>query len=226
MGVLQFPTALAGSVNVFPTYKYMVTTDNLASVTTPGYLNVSNTDAAQPMARTDMVVGFYDYNLQTQSGTYGVFTVSVSNLGVITLALVGGGITPITTWTPTITFATPGDLSVAYQNQTGTLTSSGHIGLITFTLNFQPTYTTASGNFRILGLPVMPIITGAFGTGFIQIPPWPAGNTMVSFNAHLTTGIISVLGMGSSSIGNTFTTTQISSGGGFYNIQATIPFFI
>lgn len=164
MGVLQFPTALTGSVNVFPTYKYMVTTDNLSAVTTPGYLNVSNTDAAQPMARTDMVVGFYSYNMQTMSGTYGLFSVAVSNLGVITLSLLFPNISPITGWTPTIRFSVPGDLTTVYEQNFGTYFVNGNFVQLNFQLIFTPTYTTSSGIFEIFGQPYKNANLYAFGS--------------------------------------------------------------
>lgn len=58
-------------------------------------------------------------------------------------------------WTPALTFATPGDLSVAYSRQTGfwwrignLVHVTGHIVTSTFT------YTTAAGNGQITGFPV------------------------------------------------------------------------
>lgn len=61
----------------------------------------------------------------------------------------GGG-----TWTPAITFATPGNLSVAYTYQVGDYIINGSFitlfGLIT-TSSF--THTTASGNLKITGIP-------------------------------------------------------------------------
>lgn len=64
------------------------------------------------------------------------------------------GLTPSTSWTPEITFATPGDLSVTYTAQ---VASSMKIGNRVFidchieTASF--THTTASGNLRITGMP-------------------------------------------------------------------------
>lgn len=57
------------------------------------------------------------------------------------------------TWTPAITFATPGDLSPSYVTQTGTYTRLGRLVTIRADLRFTPTYTTASGLFSITGLP-------------------------------------------------------------------------
>jgi hypothetical protein len=58
------------------------------------------------------------------------------------------------TWTPTLTFATPGDLAVTYSVRDGVYTKIGrlvHIGFNVVTSAF--TFTTASGNVSITGLP-------------------------------------------------------------------------
>lgn len=58
------------------------------------------------------------------------------------------------TWTPVLTFATPGDLSVVYSLQTGTYRKVGSIVTARFqivTTTF--THTTAAGALRITGLP-------------------------------------------------------------------------
>lgn len=59
----------------------------------------------------------------------------------------------VSTWTPTITFATPGTLSVAYSTQSGTHIRIGGLIIVACTLIFTPTLGTASGEFRIAGLP-------------------------------------------------------------------------
>lgn len=58
------------------------------------------------------------------------------------------------TWTPVLTFATPGDLSVTYSVQVGSYTRIGN--RVTAQCNIQTsalTHTTASGALRITGLP-------------------------------------------------------------------------
>lgn len=57
---------------------------------------------------------------------------------------------------PALTCATPGDLSVVYTDRYGTWTAGG--GTLTFhmVLAFTPTYTTATGNVLITGLPLIP----------------------------------------------------------------------
>lgn len=66
-------------------------------------------------------------------------------------------------FTPTVTAATPGDLSVSYTNQIGSYVRVGNIVVIGVFLTFDPTYTTASGDLRIGGLPFNP--GNNFGVG-------------------------------------------------------------
>ena len=73
------------------------------------------------------------------------------------------------TFTPTITFATPGDLNVVYSLQSGLYTKIGR------SFNFQIaattttfTYTTASGTLRVSGLP----FATASGTPALSLARW------------------------------------------------------
>jgi hypothetical protein len=81
--IYQLPTPLAGTVGILPVQKYMVVGDNLATVTTAGYLNSVNLES-YPLANTDIINALYSYNPVTTVGTYEQFSVSISN-GVITL---------------------------------------------------------------------------------------------------------------------------------------------
>lgn len=85
MSILQLPIQVPGMVGVLPNQKFMVTTDNLTTVTTAGYLNQVNLES-NPISNTDVLQVLYSFNQQTTAGTYGVFTVSISGTGVITLA--------------------------------------------------------------------------------------------------------------------------------------------
>lgn len=58
------------------------------------------------------------------------------------------------TWTPVLTFATPGDLSVAYSSRAGRYTKIGRLVQLNFSvLTSTFTHTTASGTLRVTGLP-------------------------------------------------------------------------
>ena len=57
------------------------------------------------------------------------------------------------TWTPAYTYATPGDLSVAYSTQVGVYTKIGRLVIASFVIvTSTHTFTTASGNNQITGL--------------------------------------------------------------------------
>lgn len=58
------------------------------------------------------------------------------------------------TWTPALTFATPGDLAVTYTTQVGTWVRIGNMVFAQMTVTTATfTHTTASGDFQITGLP-------------------------------------------------------------------------
>jgi hypothetical protein len=58
------------------------------------------------------------------------------------------------TWTPTLTFATPGDLAVTYAVQTGIATRIGRVRILSLQLLTSTfTHTTASGELRVSGVP-------------------------------------------------------------------------
>lgn len=83
MGIIQAPAVLPGQVGVIGAIKYMTTTVNLATLTTAGYLNSIDL-AVNPVSASDVFGITYNFNLQTQSGTFDFFTVTIAN-GVITL---------------------------------------------------------------------------------------------------------------------------------------------
>lgn len=85
MGILQLPTILAGEVDVFPQKKRMVTTDDLSTITTAGYMNAVNLQS-NPLGKDDILEVLYSFDEVTKTGTYGIFTVAIDN-GVITLSL-------------------------------------------------------------------------------------------------------------------------------------------
>lgn len=66
------------------------------------------------------------------------------------------------TWTPVITFATPGDLAVVYSLRSAYYTKIGRLVSLSFAMVTSTfTHTTASGGLLITGLPFTPITTDA-----------------------------------------------------------------
>lgn len=65
------------------------------------------------------------------------------------------------TWTPALTFSTPGDLSVTHTVQSGLYRRIGNIIVASFQINTSAfTHSTASGNLTVTGLPVT-VVTDA-----------------------------------------------------------------
>jgi len=107
------------------------------------------------------------------------YTGAVDFSGASSVTFLGG------TFTPTITFSTVGDLSVSYTTRTGRYTKVGDRVDFNISLDFTPTFTTATGNFRVAGLPFTcdanifaPCAYGSGGGG--DAPNFGAGNTMIA----------------------------------------------
>jgi len=117
MAIITFSTDVPGQIGgtiggVSPRRVAITSTDNLAAVTAPGYLN-QLTEQSFTIFPTDEIVMQYAYNVQTGIGTYGVFTVSISN-GVLTLVVVGGD-------NPAVVLPTIANHLATYTNITGTI---------------------------------------------------------------------------------------------------------
>lgn len=105
-------------------------------------------------------------------------------------------------FTPTVSFAVPGDLAVVYTVQSGFGYRIGHLIYVNVALTFTPTYTTASGEFRILGLPYAAAAGASqdasigisnIGTGWT----WPASSTQLNGQIQNAAQHIRVLAVGS-----------------------------
>ncbi len=119
-----------------------------------------------------------------------------------------------TSFTPTITFNTPGNLSVSYALQTGHYVRIGSLVWATIVLEFTPTYTTASGDFFITGLPVAASVT-ANDYGVLTWNTnvtWPTGSTS-AFSQTSSGGTSLFVQATGSTVGVLpFTTTQLPTG--------------
>lgn len=102
---------------------------------------------------------------------------------------------------PTVSFATPGDLAVVYTVQSGFGYRIGKLVYVNVALTFTPTYTTASGEFRILGLPFAAAAGASqdasmaisnLGTGWT----WPASSTQLNGQIQNSASHIRVLAIG------------------------------
>ncbi|CEG60958.1 hypothetical protein [Legionella micdadei] len=138
--VIQFPTPIPMTNGNYPNLKFAVFGDNLSTVTTAGYLNQSNINSATPLSDADIIMALYSYNQQTQSGSFGIFTVSIAasngqitlsswaNPGEVTLPTTANYLAHFTNTTGTISSAAanvtnPGNISAGLSGTAGTLSS-------------------------------------------------------------------------------------------------------
>lgn len=121
---------------------------------------------------------------------------------------------PVTAWTPVLTFATPGNLSVTYSSQIGDYSVNGKV----VTANFQIitsafTHTTASGVLEISGLPLASKSTGN-GMGSLE---W--GGVTKSAYTHLVPKVVAgdtrfrIVANGSAATPNTLLAADLPTGG-------------
>lgn len=119
-------------------------------------------------------------------------------------------------FTPQVTFATPGDMSVTYTQQVGQGYRIGKLVYFQISLTFAVTHTTASGEFRITGLP-FPAVSGGSRYNAMLVPSintqftWPASVTSIFARLPESDSTLRLLGQGSS-VGTTiFTSVNVPS---------------
>jgi len=130
MSIVQLPVGLAAQVGIDPATKKMVVTDNLTTITTAGYLNSGNLEGYSLSPR-DVLEVLYSYNVTTNTGTFGIFTVSLSS-NVITLV-------------PYTTVLNKGTATIS--GTPGTVTLNKQAGVLT-----TPSLTTAAGFTYVITL--------------------------------------------------------------------------
>ena len=120
------------------------------------------------------------------------------------------------TWTPVVTFVTPGDLSVAYTTQLGTYTKIGNMVYLDFTiLTSTFTFTTASGSLKVTGVPYQSVNNaGYIACGALT---WQgitkAGFTNVVSVISSNTNFITLTACGSAQAAATIVATDTPTGG-------------
>ena len=114
------------------------------------------------------------------------------------------------TFTPTFTFATPGDLSVSYSVQTGYYTRIGNMVYISYTLRFTPTYTTSAGSAYFSSLPFTANASGNFRlvVAISEATTWPASTTMLYAGIATSTTFFTITGIGSGAAAAPLTITN------------------
>ena len=115
MAILGYDSSFAGEIGVKPRLARLICNDSLATITAAGYLTQATTQG-NPLSPSDFVFIVYGANQNLQ----GIFTVSISNVGVITLAAL-----PVVAGTATYTGATVDGNIAQFNNTTGELIDSG-----------------------------------------------------------------------------------------------------
>lgn len=126
-----------------------------------------------------------------------------------------------TSWTPTITFDTPGNLSVSYSTQTGVYSRIGNIVSLHFVLSCTPTFTTSSGLLRIV-LPITPA-SNSIGNLQFQASAFPASTTSL-FLQSVSGNTGMVIGANGSSIASNYISVTQATSGNALNITGSITY--
>ncbi len=116
------------------------------------------------------------------------------------------------TWTPTLTFLTPGDLSVAYTLRTGTYIKIGSLVTVNWLVQTSAfTHTTASGIALITGLPFDASLEGF---GALQFVGWTKAN-YTDFSCDIQPGFSrsAIIANGDGQPAGSITTANLPTGG-------------
>lgn len=208
MAIITITTDVAGQTGGFiggvaPRRVAITTTDSLGTITTPGYLNQAarETFVIKP---TDICDIQYAYNVTTHTGSFGMFTVTISGTGVITLTAWSNSAAGDVTFTGT---PVAGDF-VIWNNSTGTVEDLGYLpsnaaktNVVMANgatiVNHIGTFTDTAGT---LGEDAATAING----GNIQAGLSGTAGTLASFPATATKGSLVVAAVANT--GNTTTT--------------------
>ncbi len=134
---------------------------------------------------------------------------------------------PRTAWTPTITAATPGDLSVTYTQQVGYYSRIGSRVTADFTVSCTPTFTTAAGTLQVGTLPF--VAAGMINfAGILSNPitsfPWTAATyTMIQPVIVPGSTKIAIYGYKTAAGTQTLLITNLTSGSAF-SISGTVSY--
>lgn len=138
-------------------------------------------------------------------------------LGIATTAT--GGFptqTNNTSFTVDISFSTPGDVSISYSSRTASYSKNGNIVIYKFSVDFTPTYTTASGNLTISVPFAAASGSGSwccslFNSGGVNLT-YPAGRSVINGVLDQATSVIYLRAMGSAVSATNLTTSNFTSG--------------
>lgn len=125
------------------------------------------------------------------------------------------------TWTPVVTFATPGNVNVAYATRVGTYTKVGNLVTVGFIISTSTfTHTTASGFWLITGLPFTSLVNtvGALIIDQVTLASSQFGSPMVLITTVAPTQMnITVSGLNANTATNLTTLHHVSGGLSFFS---------
>lgn len=145
----------------------------------------------------------------------------IGNLGAVNNAVMISDSSGVPTWkntsssySPTITFDTAGDLSVVYGSQEGGYYRLGNMVILRIFVDFTPTYTTANGNLRI-SVPIAAISATSFGGSCFNNngnATYPAGRTYLVPVVVSSSSYLVINACGSAVATSQLSTTNIPTG--------------
>lgn len=145
---------------------------------------------------------------------------------VFSLRQIADNLNLLGSWTPALTFATPGDLSVAYSTEFGSYVKIGRLVVANFNIVTSSfIWTTASGNLTITGLPFTSTneTSGNRGSGSFS-GVTKANYTQFTPFVVLNTATIVWDASGSGQTQSTVTAADMPSGGPV-QLRGNIPYF-
>jgi hypothetical protein len=126
------------------------------------------------------------------------------------------------TWTPVVTFDTPGDLSVVYSTQDGSWLRQGRLVKLDFNIITSTfIHSTASGNLKITGNPFTNLVSFSAGTAKFS------GITKVGYTDFIagvdpSGSVINMVAGGSGVVNALVTAADVPSGGTFILMSSII----
>jgi len=171
-GIVTFPSGVGGPGGVGPIVVDMTTTAPPGSPSAGDAYVVAATAAGDWAGHEDDIALYNGsgWTYRTPGEGWSIYNLDDGLVyafdGSAWGAVVGGQAYENGTWTPAVTFSTPGDFSPAYTTQDGWYERIGNFNFIGLDLQFDSNaYTTAAGTFEVHGLPFPRTSSnGAFAT--------------------------------------------------------------
>lgn len=238
--IYQFPTPIPVTNGNYPQFKFAVFGDDVATVTTAGYLNSASIAAGIPLSNADIVMALYSFAPQTSTGTFGIFTVNIStstgqitlttwgNPGDVVLPTTANYIAHFTNTIGTISSAAanvtnPGNISAGLSGTAGTVTSfpgtAANGSLILSALNAGGAFNTTIRNSTMGQSSVISIPDPATATANFTVAPAALVNNNL-IKASGTAGLVADAGIVATAVMQTTAVNTMSGAGQIILVKA------